>query len=129
MNKEELVKHIKDDIIRNRLTPGQRIVELQLAKDLQISRNKVREALRILEQEGFVEIIPNTGAVVKELSQKDIVQIYDLMGVLEGLSMRIATPIISREQIAEIEELVEKVQEAKSDPFLLSQRNLNSTVT
>jgi DNA-binding GntR family transcriptional regulator len=61
MKKDELIKHIKDEIIRNKLAPGQRIVELQLAKELQVSRNKVREAMLALEQEDFVEIVPNSG--------------------------------------------------------------------
>lgn len=123
MKTEEIIQHIKDSIIRGHMEPGQRIVELQLCRELGVYRGKVRAALRHLEQEGFVEIIPHTGAVVKELSQKDIVQIYDIMGVLEGLSMRIATPMISKETIDQIESLVVKMEENRDDKFLLSQYN------
>lgn len=123
VNKHQIIDHIKDSIIRGKLEPGQRIVELQLAKELSSSRGTVREALRLLEQRGFVEIIPNIGTVVKELSAKEVVQIYDLMGVLEGLSMRIATPMIPPEAIEEIEDLVAKVEQAGEDRFEMSRAN------
>ena len=83
----------------------------------------IREGLRLLEQEGFVKIIPNIGAVVSKLSQKDTVQVYDLMGVLEGLSMRIATPLLSKKTLDQIEVLVIKVEESRNDPFFISQYN------
>ena len=123
MKKEEIVKYVKDAIVRGKLEPGKRIVEAPLCKDLSVGRSKVREALRQLEQEGYIEIIPNTGAIVKEISQKDIAQIYDLMGVLEGLSMRIATPKITDEKIAGIENLVQKMEENRDNKFLLSHYN------
>lgn len=123
VNKHQIIDHIKDSIIRGKLDPGQRIVELQLAKELDSSRGTVREALRHLEQKGFVEIIPNIGTVVKELSAKEVVQIYDLMGVLEGLSMRIATPVIPLETIGRIEGLVAKVEEVAGDRFEMSRAN------
>lgn len=123
MNKKQIVDHVQDSIIRGRLKPGMRIVELQLAKELNTSRGTVREALRHLEQKGFVEIIPHTGTVVKELSAKEVVQIYDLMGVLEGLSMRIATPAISQKTIDKIEELVCRVEQAGENRFEMSRAN------
>jgi len=123
MEKEEILQNVKDRIIRGKWNPGERIIELQLSRELSCGRAKVREALRQLEQEGFVTIIPNVGTVVSELSQKDIVQIYDLMGVLEGLSLRIATPFLAREVIARIEELVLGFEKSRNDPFLMSQHN------
>lgn len=124
MDKSEIVKYIKDLIVKDKLQARQRITETQVCQELNVGRSKVREALRHLEQEGFVEIIPNSGAIVKELSQKDIVQIYDIMGVLEGLSMRIATHMISEEEIQKIEELVIKMEENRDNKFLLSQYNM-----
>ncbi len=123
MKKEDILQCVKDSIIRGKWKPGERIIELQLSRELNCGRAKVREALRQLEQEGFVTIIPNVGTIVSELSQKDIVQIYDLMGVLEGLSLRIATPFLSGETIERIEELVARVEESRKDPFLMSQHN------
>jgi DNA-binding GntR family transcriptional regulator len=123
LKKEDILQRVKDGIIRGKWKPGERIIELQLSRELNCGRAKIREALRQLEQEGFITIIPNVGTVVSELSQKDIVQIYDLMGVLEGLSLRIATPFLSRGKIDQIEELVVRVEESRKDPFMMSMHN------
>jgi len=123
MNTEDIIKHVKDAIIRGHLAPGQKIVEAQLCRDLGLGRGKVREALMHLEQEDFVQRIPNASAVVKEVSQKDIAQIYDLLGVLEGLSMRIATPTLTEKQIQEIASSVEKMERYQKDKFKMAEYN------
>ena len=121
--KEELVEQIKDAIIRGKWEPGERIVEAQLCRELGESRSKVREALRQVAQDGFIDLIPNTGAVVKELSQREIAQIYDLMGVLEGLAARVATPTMPGETIAELEALMSEMEENRENKYLLWQKN------
>lgn len=121
--KEDVVEFIKDAVIRGKIAPGERIVEAQICRDLKVGRSHVREALRHLEQEEFIEIIPHAGAVVKELSQKDVAQIYDLMGVLEGLSMRIATPNISDEEIERIESLANAMEKNVDNKFKLFNAN------
>ncbi len=115
MDNDRIIDHIKDAIIRGRYQPGQRIVESRLAAELGVGRSRVRQALWRLEQEGFVEIVPNVGAAVKELSQRDIAQIYDLMGALEGLSMRVATPDLSDDDVAMVESLVDEMERAGGD--------------
>ena len=123
MTKDEIIRYIKDSIMRGKFLDGDRIVEARLCKDLGVGRNVVREALRHLEQEGFIEIFPFKGAVVKSISQKDVAQLYDLMAVLEGLSMRVATPGISDDEIKEIERLVEKMEQDKDDKIKLFHTN------
>lgn len=123
MSKDEIIAYIKDGIIRGKFKDGDRIVEAQICRDMGVGRSGVREALRHLEQEGFIEIIPYKGAVIKELSQKDIAQLYDLMSVLEGLSMRVATPAISNEEIEEIEKLVQEMEQDKGDKIKLFRAN------
>ena len=121
--KEDVVEFVKDAVIRGKISPGEKIVEARLCRDLKAGRSHVREALRHLEQEEFIEIIPHAGAVVKELSQKDVAQIYDLMGVLEGLSMRISTPNISEEEIEKIEGLAESMEKNLDNKFKLFHAN------
>ena len=123
MDQESIVKFIKDAIIRNKFKPGERIVELQLAKELGINRSRIREAVKQLVHEGFLEYIPNKGTAVKKISQKDIAQLWDIMGTLEGLSVRIATPVMPEEQITEIERLVLAMEKNQEDKFLLSRYN------
>jgi DNA-binding GntR family transcriptional regulator len=123
MQKDKVAKHVKEAIIKGNLEPGQRIVEASLCNQYNVGRSKVRDALKQLEQEGYIEITPNVGAVVKEISQKDVAQIYDLMSVLEGLSMRIATLNLTDEQITKLEEINTKMEENEKNKFLLSQYN------
>jgi DNA-binding GntR family transcriptional regulator len=122
MLKQEITEDLKNFIARGMFGPGQRLVEATLCKRYKVGRSLVREALRHLEQEGFVRINPHAGAVVTELSQKDVEQIYDLMGVLEGLAMQVTTPIISGKEISKIERFVEKM-EGTSNPSTFFQYN------
>jgi DNA-binding GntR family transcriptional regulator len=101
---------LKSDIARGQLEPGQRLVEIRLCERFGVGRTKIREALKTLETEGFVKIIPNIGALVLELSQKEIEQIYDLIGTLEGLAVRVSTPHIAEEEIDELERLVQEME-------------------
>jgi DNA-binding GntR family transcriptional regulator len=123
MTKQDVVEYVKDAIIRGKIAPGEKIVEARLCRDLNVGRSHVREALRHLEQEEFIEIFPYAGAVVKELSQKDVAQIYDIMGALEGLSMRIAAPNISDEEIEKIDSLADAMEENQDNKFKLFYAN------
>ena len=124
MTKEELIAYIKDAIIQGKLKPGQRIVEAHLCREFDAGRSLVRQALMNLEQEDFIQAIPYSSPVVTELSQKDIVQIYDLLGVLEGLSIRIATPRLIDEEIEKIESLVKAMEENQENKFRVFEYNL-----
>ncbi|MCP4754818.1 MAG: GntR family transcriptional regulator [Proteobacteria bacterium] len=115
MTREELIDYIKDGIIREELKPGRRLVENELCKMLDASRGRVREALMHLAQEGFVEIVKYKGAVVKGLSQTDISQNNDIVGVLEGLAARIAIQSISEIQIGHIEKIIKEIKDNQDD--------------
>jgi len=107
---QEVADDIKAAIATGELKPGQRLVESQLCELFGLKRNRIREALRKLEHEGFVKITPNVGAVVAEFSQRDIEHIYDLLSVLDGLSVRLATPFITGDQFKNLETLVKRME-------------------
>lgn len=83
---------IREAILTGRYAPGQRLVADELAQELGTSRMPVREALHRLEAAGLVSITPHRGAVVSELSEQEIVEIYHIRAVLEGLATRLAAP-------------------------------------
>jgi DNA-binding GntR family transcriptional regulator len=83
---------IREAIQTGRYAPGQRLVADELAHELGTSRMPVREALYKLEAIGLVSITPHRGAVVSELSEKEIVEVYHIRAVLEGLAVRLAAP-------------------------------------
>ena len=89
-----LVKHnlasiLREEIISGRLAPGERIVEGKWAAKLAVAQASIREALNILASEGFVQKGPGRSAQVTELTTEDVVQIYQVRGVLEGLAARL----------------------------------------
>jgi DNA-binding GntR family transcriptional regulator len=101
---QEVVALIKDMIAAGTLPPGGRIVESQLARQLGVSLTPVREAIRLLAGEGVVVIVPNKGALVRELTHQDILEIYSMRAVLEGLAVRLATELASADELHALEQ-------------------------
>ncbi len=86
---------LRDSILSGRYAPGQRLVAGELAKELGVSRMPIREALHRLEVAGLVVMVPHKGAVVTQLSEEEIIEIYHIRAVLDGLAARLATPNIT----------------------------------
>lgn len=117
--REKIADKIRADIIKGVYKNGERLVEPKLAKNLGISRTPIREALRQLESEGFIEIVPRRGAIVKELTIKDIDDLYAIKANLEGLAARQAVLKISEEQIETLININKKFRDiAEKQPHL-----------
>lgn len=112
---EELIAYIKEQILMGHLNPGDRIVESRLAKELGLSQTPVREALRHLQGEGLITIIPNKGTIVSPLDQKAVYEIYSVRSLFEGLAIRTVTKQAAAEEIAELELLYKTMKEKLND--------------
>lgn len=99
-------QRLREDILSGVYKDHDELREITIGEELGVSRTPVREALRQLELEGLVTIIPNKGAYVTGISQKDVRDIYKIRSMLEGLCARWATEHISEEQIDQLEEIV-----------------------
>lgn len=108
--KEQIVDSIKEAIAVGELKPGEKICETKLAEELGISRTPLREAIQILESEGFLRVMPRRGAVVSEYSKKDIKDIYEIKAALEGLAARLATKNMSDAAIDKLEEINDQLK-------------------
>ncbi len=97
---------IRDSILSGKYAEGEELREVIIGKELGVSRTPVREALRQLELEGLVSIIPNKGAFVTGISMKDIEDIFVIRSYLEGLAAAWACDHITEEQLSELEENV-----------------------
>lgn len=95
---------IREDILNGIYKEQEELKEATLGEKMGVSRTPVREALRQLELEGLVEIIPNKGARVTGITKKDIEDIYQIRYLLEGLSARWATEHVTEEQLDKMEE-------------------------
>jgi DNA-binding GntR family transcriptional regulator len=85
--KEQVYQVIKENIINERLKPGERIQELQIAKELNVSRSPVRSAINELIGEGLLESIPNKSVTVRRLSEKEILDTYEFRVLLERFAI------------------------------------------
>lgn len=92
-------------IVEGVLPPGTRLNERVLCEQLAVSRTPLREAFKTLAVEGLVELLPNRGAVVAQMSITDIEQTFEVMGALEGLSGQLACARITDREIAEVKAL------------------------
>ncbi len=98
--------HIREGILSGRYEENEELKENTIGAELGVSRTPVREALRQLELEGLVSIIPNKGAYVTGISEKDIHDIYTIRSYLEGLCARWACEHVTDEQLDAIEEVI-----------------------
>ena len=96
---------LRDAILTGKLVPGERLMENQLAEKLGVSRTPVREALRMLELENLVELVPRKGAQVLDMSEKDIVNILDVRSALEGLATSVACKKMSKEDLQQLKNM------------------------
>lgn len=96
---------LRDMIVEGVLTPGTRLNERVLCEQLAVSRTPLREAFKTLAVEGLIDLLPNRGAVVAQMSVADIEQTFEVMGALEGLSGKLACERITDREIAEIKAL------------------------
>ena len=99
---EEVVTHLRDMIIEGELKPGQRLPERELCERFGISRTPLREAIKVLASEGLVELPPNRGATVTELSPEDMRGMLQVIGVLEMLAGELACTVATDEEIRSV---------------------------
>lgn len=96
---------LRDAILTGKLVPGERLMENQLAEKLGVSRTPVREALRMLELENLVELVPRKGAQVLDMSEKDIINILEVRSALEGLATSVACKKMTKEDLQQLKNM------------------------
>ncbi|NLY91489.1 MAG: GntR family transcriptional regulator [Firmicutes bacterium] len=120
--RELVFEALREAIIKGQLAPGERLMEIQLAEELGVSRTPVREAIRKLELEGLVLMVPRKGAYVASFSMKDVVEVFEIRGALEGLAAALAAERITDEELEELERQLVKSSE------LINQADLKGMV-
>ena len=93
---------LRKAILRGELKPGERLMEIQLANKLGVSRTPIREAIRKLELEGLVLMIPRKGAEVAQITEKNMQDVLEVRKALEELSVQLACERITPEQVEEM---------------------------
>lgn len=105
-------EYLRDAILTGKLKPGERLMEIQLAEKLGVSRTPVREAMKKLEQENFIEMVPRKGAYVKDINAKDMLDVLEVRALLEGFAAYQAATAMSDKDLKEMEKITEKFEKA-----------------
>lgn len=109
--REKILENIRDAIVSGRLKAGSRVSEPDLAERYGISRTPIREAFRQLEAEGYLTVIPRRGAVVSELSPKDVEEFYAIKSIMEGYAARQACEKLTKKDLDRLQAINDKLAE------------------
>lgn len=108
---EQVARYLSERIVRLELKPGERILEAKIAAQLGVSRAPVREALRILERNRLVELIPRRGARVTDITDEEIHWLYEVLFELYGIVARKCVETATPEDFQQLEDTVQKLLE------------------
>src|SRR5271168_4501145 len=119
--RQQVLEELRQSIISGRLNPGERLIERELIAMMGVSRTVIREALRQLESEGLITIIPNKGPVVRELTLNEAKDLYSIRAVLEGLATRLFVENADDAQVKKLEQALQVTGEAykRGEPELI----------
>lgn len=123
-----VVDALREKIVSGALAAGSKIDQNAIAEELGVSRMPVREALRQLDAEGFVDLVSHRGALVAKLSEEEIIEIYEMRGVLAGLASRLSAPKLDDETLEELETLVAAMATADPDQWIILNETFHETI-
>ena len=104
--REVVCETLRDAIRKGKMKPGERLMESQLAEDLGVSRTPVREAIRKLELEGYVIMMPRRGTYVANLSIRDVNEVFEIRTSLDSLASGLAAERITDEELERLQRLL-----------------------
>ena len=114
---------LRQAILKGELKPGERLMEIQLAERLGVSRTPIREAIRKLELEGLVLMVPRKGAEVAKISEKSLREVLEVRRSLEELAIELTCQRITEEELKELEKAKTAFAEAtlKGEPMEIAE--------
>ncbi|RJQ76087.1 MAG: GntR family transcriptional regulator [Desulfobacteraceae bacterium] len=124
--RQQVLVNLREAILEGLFKPGDRLYEQTLCDLLGVSRTPIREALRQLETEELIHIIPNKGPVVREVTRQDAQDIYQVREMLEGLAVRLFAQVADDAAIASLEAAVQGIESCirqKEYRVLLKRKN------
>ncbi len=125
---QQVATRLRQRIVEGLIAPGAKLNERELSTQLQVSRTPLREAIKMLAAEGLVALLPNRGAVVAQLHMQDVIDTFELMAGLEGLSGELAAQRITDAELAEIRALHFEMLAAYTRRDLSSYYRLNARI-
>lgn len=124
----QVTQRLRQLLVEGQIAPGAKLNERELCEQMKVSRTPLREAIKTLAAEGLVELLPNRGAIAVELSEDDILNTFEVMAGLEGLSGELAAQRITPEELAEIEAMHYEMKAAYTRRDLSAYYRLNAAI-
>jgi DNA-binding GntR family transcriptional regulator len=125
---EQVAQRLRQMLVENRIAPGAKLNERELAEVLQVSRTPLREAIKMLAAEGLVELLPNRGAIAVSLSEADVLNTFEVMAGLEGMSGELAAQRITDAELAEIKAMQFEMMAAYTRRDLSNYYRINAQI-
>ena len=113
--KQLVYDHLLRQIVSGRLPPNTRLLEAEIASAMNVSRAPIREALNMLERDGFTRIIPYKGSVVAEVTAQNVHEIWEIRCLLEPYVAKVSCKSIPRERLYELSERLNKLEQHPED--------------
>ena len=118
--RDQVVDVLRDAIVSGKLTPGQRIIESRVARELGVSQAPVREALALLERQGLVVKVNHRGSFVSRLHGRELRELFTLRAVLDAFSAKLAAERATPQDIADLRETLARMKAAEDAGDLVS---------
>jgi DNA-binding GntR family transcriptional regulator len=99
---DQVAARLRTMLVEGHIAPGAKLNERELCLQLRVSRTPLREAIKLLAAEGLVDLLPNRGAVAVKLTEADVLDTFEVLAMLEGMSGELAAKRITDEQLAEV---------------------------
>ncbi len=125
---EQVTHRLRQMLVEGRIAPGAKLNERELCEALSVSRTPLREAIKTLAAEGLVELLPNRGAIALQLGEADILNTFEVMAGLEGLSGELAAQRIGEDALNEIKAMHFEMKAAYTRRDLSNYYRLNAAI-
>jgi DNA-binding GntR family transcriptional regulator len=124
----QVTQRLRQLLVEGRIAPGAKLNERELCEQMKVSRTPLREAIKTLAAEGLVELLPNRGAIAVQLGEADILNTFEVMAGLEGMSGELAAQRITPEELTEIEAMHYEMKAAYTRRDLSAYYRLNAAI-
>jgi DNA-binding GntR family transcriptional regulator len=124
----QVTQRLRQLLVEGRIAPGAKLNERELCEQMKVSRTPMREAIKTLAAEGLVELLPNRGAIAVQLGEDDILNTFEVMAGLEGMSGELAAQRVTPEELTEIEAMHYEMKAAYTRRDLSAYYRLNAAI-
>jgi DNA-binding GntR family transcriptional regulator len=125
--RQHVYEHVLRLVVTGQLSPGEKILEERLSKELEVSRTPIREALRLLESDGYLQVEARRGASVSSISEQGVKDLYDLVSALEGRAIFLASPLLGEAELKKLAELNRNLRQIVTKGDAIKFHEINRT--